>query len=275
MSTACSMPTAARLNRRQTRLRFTASSGLAFAYLVTSDIAHGCITGFDLRRAKAVPLVLDILTHETVGNQVKVPLGPDGGPTTTTLESNRIWHDGQIIAVVIADTFGAAAAAAAEAAGRVQVSTVAEPVSASFGALGIEVQATPAAGHGEKAKENPKAKKAAADAAFAEAPVKVDARYGTPPQHHNPMELLTTTCVWDGSNLTVYEPSQLMWGGEDGNRPPAWHRARERPRCFPAFSRKECTIELWDQTSSCAESRQALQLLCLESQQSFGSDRRC
>ena len=71
----------------------------AFACLVTSNIARGHITGFDLDAARAVPGVLDILTHETVGDRIKSPPGPDGGATTTTLESNRIWHDGQIIAV--------------------------------------------------------------------------------------------------------------------------------------------------------------------------------
>jgi xanthine dehydrogenase YagR molybdenum-binding subunit len=179
----------------------------AFAYLVTSAIARGRITGFDLSRAKAVSGVLDILTCETVGNQINAPSGPDGGPTTTTLESNRIWHDGQIIAVVVADSFEAAA----EAASKVQVSAVAEPPSASFGAPGSAVQRT-AARPGEEAKDDQAAKKAAADAAFAAAPVKVDVSYATPTQHHNPIELFTTTCVWDGPNLTVYEPSQFMWG---------------------------------------------------------------
>ena len=109
----------------------------AFAYLVTSAIARGYISGFDLSRAKAVSGVLDILTCETVGNQIKAPSGPDGGPTTTTLESNRIWHGGQIIAVVVADTFEAAT----EAAGKVRANTVAEPPSASFDAPGAEVEA--------------------------------------------------------------------------------------------------------------------------------------
>jgi xanthine dehydrogenase YagR molybdenum-binding subunit len=61
----------------------------AYAYLVTSTISRGRLTGLMLDRAKAVPGVLDILTHENVGSQVKPQLGPRGGPTTTTLESDR------------------------------------------------------------------------------------------------------------------------------------------------------------------------------------------
>ncbi len=46
--------------------------------------------------------------------------------------------------------------------------------------------------------------------------MKVDARYSTPTQHHNPIELFTTTCVWDGQHLTIYEPSQSMYGLKAG-----------------------------------------------------------
>src|SRR6267154_1959535 len=84
----------------------------AFAYLVTSAIARGRIGGFNLEPAKAVAGVLDILTHEHVGSQAKPPLTLAGGPTTTTLESDHIWHDGQIIALVVADTYEAAREAA-------------------------------------------------------------------------------------------------------------------------------------------------------------------
>src|SRR5205807_7509938 len=47
-----------------------------------------------------------------------------------------------------------------------------------------------------------------ADAAFAGAPVKLDQTYVTPTETHNPLELHSTTAVWEGSNLTLYESSQ-------------------------------------------------------------------
>ena len=40
--------------------------------------------------------------------------------------------------------------------------------------------------------------------------------YSTPTQHHNPMELFTTTCAWDGDALTVWEPSQNVYGYKNG-----------------------------------------------------------
>ena len=45
----------------------------AYAYLVTSTIARGRIRSFDLTAAQAVQGVLDILTHENVGDQADPP----------------------------------------------------------------------------------------------------------------------------------------------------------------------------------------------------------
>jgi xanthine dehydrogenase YagR molybdenum-binding subunit len=51
-----------------------------------------------------------------------------------------------------------------------------------------------------------------ADAAIAAAEVRLDAEYGTPTQHHNAIELFTTTAVWRDGELTIYEPSQFVYG---------------------------------------------------------------
>src|SRR6201996_8291285 len=86
----------------------------AYAYLVTSAIARGHVKGWRLEAARAVPGVLDILDHDNVGGQAKTPApfgGSDDG-VTTTLETDQVWHDGQIIAVVVAETYEAARGAA-------------------------------------------------------------------------------------------------------------------------------------------------------------------
>jgi xanthine dehydrogenase YagR molybdenum-binding subunit len=176
-----------------------------FAYFVTSRIARGRIGAFKLESAQSVAGVLDILTHENVRDQTKPSVGPDGGPTTTTLESDRIWHAGQIIAIVLADTYEAAR----EAAHKVEVVYFPEPASASFDSLGTETEP-------HKPQKGPDPNKGDAAAAFAAAAVKFEARYATPTQHHNAIELFTATCVWDGPKLTIYEPSQFMWGTKNG-----------------------------------------------------------
>ena len=55
-----------------------------------------------------------------------------------------------------------------------------------------------------------------AAAAIGGADVTIDVEYGTPTQHHNPIELFSTTCVWTGDHLTIYEPSQFVYGLKNG-----------------------------------------------------------
>ncbi|MBR0644379.1 xanthine dehydrogenase family protein molybdopterin-binding subunit [Plastoroseomonas hellenica] len=173
----------------------------AHAALVTSSIARGRIRAMQLDAARAVPGVLDILTHANVGQEVEKPKPMSGGDTTTTLESDRIWHDGQIIGVVVAESFEAAR----EAAQLVRVDYEAEPPSATFGSPGAEEEVREPGEHKD-------VRVGDAEAAFTAAEVRIDARYGTPTQHHNPIELFTTTCQWEGGRLTVHEPSQFVHG---------------------------------------------------------------
>jgi len=179
----------------------------AYAVLVTSAIAKGRISAFDLDAARAVPGLLDILTYENTSG-LKQTKFADGAATSIQQLGPDIQHNGQIIAVVVADSFEAAN----EAAGEVNVDYASEKPAATFGAVGlVEEDATrvspmhkhlPAAGD--------------AIAAIDGADVTIDVEYGTPTQHHNPIELFSTTCVWTGDNLTVYEPSQFVYGLKNG-----------------------------------------------------------
>jgi len=173
----------------------------AFAFLVTSAISRGHIEGFRLEQARAVAGVLDILTYENVADQAEPQPPHAPGGETTTMQDAHIWHDGQIIAVVVAETYEAAR----EAALAVGVNYAEEQPSATFDSLGIEEQVREPGEHKDFEIGD-------AEAAFAAAEVKIDARYGTPTQHHNPIELFTTTCAWHDGSLTVYEPSQFVYG---------------------------------------------------------------
>jgi xanthine dehydrogenase YagR molybdenum-binding subunit len=87
---------------------------------------------------------------------------------------------------------------------------VAETPTATFDSPGITTQ--PVA---EVSKEHEGPSVGDANGAFASADVKIEAEYNTP-THHNPIELFTTTCFWSGPQLTVYEPSQMVWGLKNG-----------------------------------------------------------
>ena len=173
----------------------------AYAVLVTSTVARGRVAALELRAAEAVPGVLDILHHWNVGGEATKPSIASGGETTTTMESDRVWHDGQIVAVVVADSYEAAR----EAAHKVEVSYEEEAPSATFDSSGAETELRDDGEHEDYRVGD-------AEAAFARAPVRVDARYSTPTQHHNPIELYTTTCAWNGDELTIWEPSQFVYG---------------------------------------------------------------
>jgi xanthine dehydrogenase YagR molybdenum-binding subunit len=182
-------------------------SNVAFAYLVTCNIAKGRIERLDLTQARAVPGVLDILTHENT-SELK-PSDFNGGASTSIDKLGPdIAHDGQIIAMVVADSYEAAR----EAAYKVKAIYAVDMPSATFGSDGLKVE--DATKVSERHSKLPS--KGDAEAALAAAEVVIDAEYATPTQHHNPLELFTTTCVWSGDRLTIHEPSQFVYGLKNG-----------------------------------------------------------
>ena len=183
----------------------------AFAYFVTSSIAKGRIDSFDLTASKKIRGVIEIVTHENAEKLKEAKLFSSGGYASTTiqpLKSAEIAQDGQIIAVVVAETFEAAR----EAALAVKVSYTAAAPAATFDSPGTT--SAPAKGQLAQFKEDPKIGDFAK--AFDQAEVKVRASYETPTQHHNSMELFATSCVWNGDSLTIYEPSQYVHGLKNG-----------------------------------------------------------
>jgi xanthine dehydrogenase YagR molybdenum-binding subunit len=185
----------------------------AHAWLVTSAIARGRIAGIDERAARAVPGVLEILTWRNVGDKVKPgkTFSEQGymGSSIAPLASDRVRHDGQIVAIVVADSFEAAR----EAGHRLKIDYEEEFPAATFDSPGTTTGPAHPKPEG-KGDDNPRVGDAAA--AFAAAPVKIDARYSTPTQHHNPIELFTTTCAWTGGKLVVWESSQNVYGYQNG-----------------------------------------------------------
>ena len=180
----------------------------AFAVLVTSSIAKGRLTRLDLDAARAVPGVLDLLTHENTGDLKNLKFQQAGSATSIQALGPDIFHDGQTIAMVVADTLEAAQ----EAAFKVEASYAAEQPSATFGSPGLTEEDATKVSQQHKTVPN----KGDADAALAGAEVAIDAEYSTPTQHHNPIELFSTTCVWRDDKLTVHEPSQFVYGLRNG-----------------------------------------------------------
>ncbi len=179
-------------------------ANVAYGALATSTIARGRVVSLDMEAARATPGVLDIVTYGDMGGVEKPAFGNSGASSIGPLHDRTIFHDGQIMALVVAENFEAAE----EAAALIRASYEQDKPSAGFDTAGTETVA--AAGKSPMFKEDVKA--GDFDTAFASSPVKIDQRYSTPTQHHNPIELFSTTAVWQGDQLTIYEPSQSVTG---------------------------------------------------------------
>src|SRR5437763_1379389 len=83
---------------------------LAYGVLITSTITKGHISEIDSRMAIKLPGVLQVLTYKNSLN-LHFPQGSDPGSgkyaekDLLPLQSDRIFYNGQAIAVVIAETF--------------------------------------------------------------------------------------------------------------------------------------------------------------------------
>ena len=176
----------------------------AFAVLVTSDIAKGEVLRLSLTAARETPGVLDVVSYEDAGELDKPRFSNSSYTSLGPLHDRKIWHDGQVMALVVAETFQAAEEAAAKVTAEYRTG---EP-SANLDSPGTEV--LDAAGKVAMLEEDPQAGEF--ESAYAAAPVRFGAEYRTPTQTHNPIELFSTTAWWNGGQLTVHEPAQSVYG---------------------------------------------------------------
>lgn len=181
--------------------------GMAYAVVAGSTVARGRITGFDLDDARAVPGVVDILTHlgrpkmRSLGIFYKDMIAPAGTPLRP-LHDDRIHHSGQPVAVVIGETFEAAR----DAAQRVVVHYAEEAHETDV--LGSMRRAREPS-HLKAGYEPPPSEKGDAQAAWDAAPVKVEAVFHAGVEHHNPMEMHAATVIrGDDGHLTIFDKTQ-------------------------------------------------------------------
>lgn len=169
--------------------------GLVHAVPVTAPIASGRIVRLDTAAAESMPGVLLVLHHGNIGPLYRTVPGDDNATNSevrSPCEDEIVRHWGQYVAVVIAETLEQATAAAGE------VKAEYEPDKASI---------DPALGE-NAGKRKSISKRGDPDAAFASAPVKIDATYVTPIETHNPIEMHASVVQWDGNRVTLYETSQ-------------------------------------------------------------------
>ncbi|ELY4127763.1 xanthine dehydrogenase family protein molybdopterin-binding subunit [Cronobacter malonaticus] len=171
----------------------------AYGHVVGSAIAKGRIVAMDIQAAQQAPGVLAVVTAENAALPGKGDMN-----AATLLGGPDIEHYHQAIALVVAETFEQARAAA--------------------GLIAVEYEEAP--GHYDLAKQKPSVTTPPEDtpdkivgdfnSAFESAAVQLDATYTTPDQSHMAMEPHASMAAWEGDKLTLWTSSQMInwWRGD-------------------------------------------------------------
>ena len=175
----------------------------AYGYAVGSSIAKGRITSIDLTAAKAAPGVLSIVTADNAGKLTKGNFN-----TAKLLGGPEIEHYHQAVAVVVAESFEEARAAA---------QLVRVTYSAADGAFDLSAaKEKSVAPKGSEFSGPPSTSVGDFSSAFAAAPVTLDATYTTPDHAHAMMEPHASIAVWNGDKVTIWTSNQMIaWGAGD------------------------------------------------------------
>ncbi|HEV7374029.1 MAG TPA: xanthine dehydrogenase family protein molybdopterin-binding subunit [Pyrinomonadaceae bacterium] len=180
---------------------------LAYGFIVLGAVAKGTIKAIDTREAESAGGVIRVFTHLNAPK-----LGPkashEQAPPRATeeqdksfraLQSDRIFFNMQPVALVVAETYEQARYAAR----LVHVSYNAEKHTTDTESVRDRAH-VPSQGTKPVPRGNP-------DEAMRLAPVKVEAEYRIPVEHHNPMEPHAAVAVWEGDRLTIFDKSQEVY----------------------------------------------------------------
>ena len=174
----------------------TAFDGLLHAALVTAPLPSAKVLRIDSVKARALPGVVEILTHD---NADRLP------PTEyhMLLQDTVVHQAGQPVAMVVAES----AAVARRAATLVDVTYEERPAVTSLSQGLADAFAPKSAGR--RATDS---RRGDPERALAVAEVVIDRHYTTPVHNHNPMELNAAVVAWQGDAVTVHTTTQSVFG---------------------------------------------------------------
>lgn len=171
----------------------------AYGYVVGAGIAKGRIRSMETADAKRAPGVIAIVTAENAGK-----LGIGEKNTAKLLGGPEIQHYHQAIALVVAESFEQARAAA---------NLVRVDYQSEKGRFSLNEEK----GQGKKPEDGePDSAVGDFQTGFERAAVKFDAIYHTPDHSHAMMEPHASVAAWDGDKLMVWTSNQMInWGADD------------------------------------------------------------
>lgn len=167
----------------------------AHGYIVAAGIAKGRIRSIDTTHAKASPGVLAIVTAESAGK-----LGKGDFNTARLLAGPEVQHYHQAIAVVVAETFEQARAAAHLV--RVDYASA----QGIYDLTAVKDRATPADAFGALAESSV----GDFDGEFAKSDMTLDAEYTTSHESHSMIEPHASIAAWNGDELTLWTSNQMI-----------------------------------------------------------------
>lgn len=181
---------------------------LAYGFIVLGSIAKGTIRSIDTREAEASSGVLRVFTHlnaPKLGPKASTEEAPPRGnqeerdKSFRALQSEKIFFNAQPVALVVAETYEQARYAS-----RLVKVTYNPEKHGTDTEAARESAHTPSQGRPAKPRGNP-------EEAMRGAPVKVEAEYRIPIEHHNPMEPHAAIAVWEGDKLTIFDKTQEVY----------------------------------------------------------------
>ncbi|OWK28371.1 xanthine dehydrogenase family protein molybdopterin-binding subunit [Sphingomonas dokdonensis] len=194
-----------------------APEGTAYLAIVTAAIGRGRVTGIDAAAAEAMPGVLKVIHGDP-----RMPAGEGNSRAMPTMGGDEIFHYGQGIALVVAET----QEVAREAARRVTVHYDEQP--GRFDAAEVEVQ------QDHKLGFLPPVNRGDLDAALAQAEVVLDRTFTTPIHFPAALEPHATLAWWEGEQLTVRSSNQVI-GGAKGTIATALGIDKDRVRVLAPY----------------------------------------
>ncbi len=168
--------------------------GLLHAVPVCATVATGSIAAIDDSAATAMPGVRKVYTRSNIGSFYRPGKSGSIDEKRPPFEDDVIRYYGQYVAMVVADTFEQATAAARA----VKVSYT----KGSAPDVRVELSA--------EEKQTTDSERGDVDKGLAGAAVTVDRTYTTPRETHNPIELHASVATWDGKAYTLYETTQSV-----------------------------------------------------------------
>jgi xanthine dehydrogenase YagR molybdenum-binding subunit len=172
---------------------------MAYGVFAESTITKGSIESMDTKAAENAPGVIAVITHLNAdpvpGWNATDPKDQHANRPLRILYDSHIYHNGQPIAMVIADTFERATYAASL-------------IKAKYKEEKHQTSLEENISNGVKPGNRGDYVRGQADA-YKNAAVKVEAEYIMPTEVHNPMELHALTAHWESDDkVTVYDKTQ-------------------------------------------------------------------